>query len=91
MEFIVHRPKIDPLYPPEKQKIRMLAKPYMEAVKEELEKLKHVRAIREVFFPDWLANMIVVKKKNDKWRVYVNFIDLNRACPKDLFPVPKID
>lgn len=38
----------------------------MEAVKEEVEKLKHAEAIREVFFLDWLANTMVVKKKNDK-------------------------
>ena len=44
-----------------------------------------------MFFPEWLANTMVVKKKNEKWRVCVDFIDLNRACPKDLFLVPKID
>lgn len=63
----------------------------MEAVKEEVEKLKHAEAIREVFFLDWLANTMVVKKKNDKWRVCIYFTYLNRACPKDLFLVSKID
>ena len=47
--------------------------------------------IKEVFFLEWLANTMVVKKKNGKWRVCVDFTDLNRACPKDPFPVPKID
>lgn len=91
LEFIIHRPNVDPLYPHKKQKLRRLAKSHMEAVKEEVEKLKHVGAIREVVFPGWLANTVVVKKKNDKWRVYFDFTDLNRACPKDLFLVPKID
>ena len=63
----------------------------MEVVKEEMKKLKQVRAIKEVFFRKWLSNMVVVKKKNRKWRVCVDFTDLNRACPKDPFPVPKID
>lgn len=63
----------------------------MEAVKEEVEKLKHAEAIREVFFLDWLANTMVVKKKNDKWKVCIYFTYLNRACPKDLFLVSKID
>jgi len=63
----------------------------VDAVKEEVAKLKRLEAIREVFFPEWLANTIVVKKKNGKWRVYVSFSDLNRACPKDPFLVPKID
>ena len=53
--------------------------------------MKEVGAIREVFFPKWLFNTVVVKKKNGKWRVCVDFTDLNRACPKDPFPVLKID
>ena len=54
-------------------------------------KLKQVWAIKEVFFPEWLANIVVVKKKNGKWRVCVDFTDLNKACPKDPFPMPRID
>ena len=54
-------------------------------------KLKQVRAIEEVFYPEWLANTVVVKKKSGKWRVCVNFTDLNKACPKDPFPMPQID
>ena len=63
----------------------------MEPVKEEVEKLKQLGVIKEVFFPKRLTNTMVVKKKNGKWRVYVDFTDLNRACPKDPFLVPKID
>lgn len=48
-------------------------------------------AIKEVFFPKWLSNTIVVRKKNEKWRVFVDFTDLNRVCSKDPFPVSKID
>ena len=44
-----------------------------------------------VFYPEWLANTVVVKKKNGKWRVCVDFTDLNKACPKDPFPLPRID
>ena len=47
--------------------------------------------IREVKFPEWLANVVVVQKKNGKWRVCVDFTDLNKACPKDPFPLPHID
>ena len=57
---------------------------------EEVKKLKQVGAIKEVFFLKWLSNTVVVKK-NWKWRVRVDFIDLNRACLKDSFPIPKID
>jgi len=47
--------------------------------------------IREVDYPEWLANMVLVKKSNGKWRMYVDFTDLNKACPKDSFPLPWID
>ena len=44
-----------------------------------------------MFYPQWLAKTVVVKKKTGKWRVCVDFTDLNRACPKDPFPMPQID
>ena len=70
---------------------RRSSKEHVDAVKEEVDKLKQAGAIKEVFYPDWLANTVVVKKKNGKWRVCIDFIDLNKACPKDLFPIPQID
>ena len=54
-------------------------------------KLKRVGVIKEVFYPEWLANTVVVKKKSGKWWVCVDFIDLNKACPKDPFLMPRID
>ena len=54
-------------------------------------KLKQARAIKKIFYPQWLANTVVVKKKTGKWRVCVDFTDLNRAYPKDPFPMPRID
>jgi len=56
-----------------------------------VKKFKQARAIKKVFYPEWLANIVVVKKNNEKWRVCVDFINLNRACPKDPFPMPRID
>ena len=50
---------------------------------EEVCKLQDAEFIREVYYPDWLANLVMVKKANGKWRMCVNFIDLNKACPKD--------
>ena len=47
--------------------------------------------IQEVYYSDWLANIVLVKKTNGKWRMCVDFTDLNRACPKDSFPLPRID
>ena len=54
-------------------------------------KLKQAGTIKEVFYPEWLANTVVVRKKNGKWRVCVDFTNLNRAYPKDPFPIPRID
>ena len=56
-----------------------------------MNKLKQAGAIKEIFYPEWLANTVVVKKKNGKWQVCVDFTDLNKACPKDPFPMPWID
>ena len=89
--FIVHKLNIDPSYPPKKQKPRRSANDHVEAVRQEVEKLKEARPIKETFFPKWLVNTMVVRKKNGKWKVCVDFTDLNRACPKDPFPMPKID
>ena len=54
-------------------------------------RLKQAGAIKVVFYPEWLANIVVVKKKSGKWRVCIDFTNLNKACPKDPFPMPKID
>ena len=62
-EFIVHILNVDPSFPPKKQKPRRSAKEHMEAVRSEVRRLREVRAIRETFFPEWLANTVVVKKK----------------------------
>ena len=90
-EFIVHRLNVDPSFYPKKQKSRRAAKEYVAAVRSEVRRLREDGAIREAFFPEWLANTVVVKKKNGKWRVCVDFTDLNWVCSKDLFPMPKID
>ena len=54
-------------------------------------RLKQAKAINEVFYPEWLTDTVMVKKKSGKWRVCVDFTDLNKACPKDPFPMSKID
>ena len=44
-----------------------------------------------MYYLDWLANVVMVKKANEKWRMCADFMDLNRACPKDSYPLPRID
>ena len=61
------------------------------AIKEEVQKLIAAKFIREVYYLDWLANVVMVKKANGKWRMSVDFTNLNKACPKDSYPLPRID
>ena len=56
-----------------------------------MKRLKEAGVIKEAFFLEWLADIVVVNKKNGKWRVCVDYTDLNQACPKGPFPVLKID
>jgi hypothetical protein len=61
------------------------------AIGVELRKLLKAGFIKEVFHPTWLANPVLVKKKNGKWRMCVDYTSLNKACPKVPFPLPRID
>ena len=61
------------------------------AAEQKVEKLLQAGFIREVYYPDWLANVVIVPKANGKWRMCVDFTDLNKACPKDSYPLPRID
>nr|AAX95295.1 Reverse transcriptase (RNA-dependent DNA polymerase), putative [Oryza sativa Japonica Group]ABA92634.2 retrotransposon protein, putative, Ty3-gypsy subclass [Oryza sativa Japonica Group] len=63
----------------------------LEAAKAEVQKLLKAGVIQEIDHPEWLANLVLVRKSNGKWRMCVDFTDLNKACPKDDFPLPRID
>ena len=60
-------------------------------IAEEVRKLLEADFIREVYYPDWLANVVMVKKANGKWRMCVDFTNLNRACLKDNYSLPQIN
>ena len=89
--FICHRLNVNPSITPKKQPPRRPSREHVDVTRDEVVKVKCVGAIKEVFYPEWLANTVVVKMKSGKWWVCVNFTDLNKACPKDLFPMPQID
>ena len=89
--FICHHLNINPSITPKKQPPQCPSKEHANAIRNEVMKPKQAGAIKEVFYPEWLANTMVVKKKNGKWRVCVDFTDLNKAFPKDHFPMPQID
>ena len=89
--IISHRLNIDPSLRLVKQKRRVFTLERNDAIMEEVDKLLTVNFIREVFYPDWLVNVVMVKKNTGKWRMCVDFTDLNKACPKDSFLLPRID
>ena len=88
--IITHRLNNSPSFKPVKQK-RSFTPERQKAINEEVGKLLQAGVIREVEYLEWLANVVLVKKENEKWRLCIDFIDVNRACPKDSFPLPQID
>ena len=82
LEFIVYKLNMDPSFPPKKQKSRRSAKEHVKAMRLKVWRLWEAVAIREAFFPNWLANTMVVKKKNGKWRVCVDFTNLTGHAQK---------
>ena len=89
--IITHKLSVNTSFKPIKQKRRSFALERQKAINEEVGKLLQAGAIREVEYFEWLANVVLVKKVNGKWRLYINFTGVNRACPKDSFPLPRID
>ncbi|XP_013709613.1 uncharacterized protein LOC106413369 [Brassica napus] len=86
-----HELNVDPMFKPIRQKRQKLGPERSKSVNEEIDRLPDAGFIAEVRYPEWLANPVVVKKKNGKWRICVDFTDLNKACPKDSYPLPHID
>jgi hypothetical protein len=74
-----------------KQKLRKMATERAEAAKAEVQRLLDADVIRPVQYPEWLANVVMVRKKNGKWQMCVDFTNLNKCCPKDPYPLPRID
>ena len=88
---MVHRLNVSPSFPPIRQKKRVFAPERDQAIVEEVRKLQEASFIREVYYPDWLANVVMVKKASGKWRMCVDFIDLNKACTRDSYPLPWVN
>ena len=76
---------------PVRQKLRHFHSDHHQIIQAEVDNLPSTGFIREVKYPEWLANVVVIPKKGDKWRVCVDYTDLNETCPKDSFPMPRID
>jgi hypothetical protein len=86
-DIIEHALETDEKIELKKQKLRKMSEEKVKAVEAEVQRLQDAKVIREVKYPVWLANTVPVKKKNGKWRMCVDFMDLNKACKKDDFPL----
>src|SRR5919201_364789 len=86
-----HALEIRPGSRPVKQRLRRFDEEKCRIIREEVEKLEKVGFIKEVHHPEWLANPVLVEKKNGKMRMCVDYTSLNKACPKVPFPLPRID
>jgi hypothetical protein len=85
-ELIEHSLNVHP-----QQRLRRFAHDKREAIKREIAKLLAAGFIKEVIHLEWVANPILVRKKNNKWRMCVDYTELNKHCPKDHFGLPRID
>ena len=90
-EVTKHALKIRPDSKPVKQRLRRFDEEKRRAISEEIAKFLVAVFIKEVYHPEWLANPILVRKKSGKWRMCVDYMGLNKACPKDPFPLSCID
>nr|GEX88902.1 reverse transcriptase domain-containing protein [Tanacetum cinerariifolium] len=88
---VEHRLNVREGCPPVRQKKRGQAPERTKAIQTEVKKLVEVKIMREVYYHDWLSNPVLVKKHEGSWRMCVDFTDLNKACPHDCYPLPKID
>ena len=86
-----HKLNVAPSAKSIRQKVRRFHPDRHLVIQNEVDNLLHNGFIRAMKYPEWLANVVVVPKKGNKWRVCVDYTDLNDACPKDSFPLPRID
>jgi hypothetical protein len=90
-DVIEHSLNVDPAIRARKLKLRKTFDDKAVSARNEVKILLSARVIREVKYSEWLAYTIMVKNSNEKWRTCIDFTDLNKACPKDEFPLPRID
>ena len=86
-----HKLNVIPSIRPVRQKVRRFHPDRHQVIQAEVDNLLKAGFIREIRYPEWLVNVVVVPKRGSKWRVCVDYTYLNEACPKDNFPLPRID
>jgi hypothetical protein len=90
-DIIEHKLQVNCSAKPRKQRLHKMSDEKVAAVKAEVQRLFNAGFIREVHYPSWLTNVVMVRKKNGKWRMCTYFTDLKKWCRKDDFPLLRID
>jgi hypothetical protein len=90
-ELAEHSLNVRPDAKPVKQPLQRFVEEKRKAIGEEIARLLAAGFIMEVFYPDWLSNPVLVLKKNNTWRMCIDYTSLNKACPKDPFVLLRID
>ncbi|GKV18335.1 hypothetical protein SLEP1_g28734 [Rubroshorea leprosula] len=90
-ELTVHKLSTDPTRRPVAQKRRLFGPEKQAALDKEIQKLLQAGFIRRVEYSEWVSNPVLVKKPNGKWRMCIDFTNLNEVCPKDPHPLPNVE
>jgi hypothetical protein len=90
-DVMEHQLQVNPSAKPKKQKLRKMSNEKAEASRAEVQRLLDVGFIREVTYSQWLANVVMVRKRNGKWQMCTDFTNLNKCFPKDNFPLTRIN
>ncbi|GLU06365.1 hypothetical protein SLE2022_234050 [Rubroshorea leprosula] len=90
-KFAVHKLSTDPTKKPVVQKRRLFCPEKQAAIDEEIQKLLQACFIRRVEYFEWVSNLVLIKKPNGKWRMCIDFTNLNEACPKDPHPLLNVE
>lgn len=85
-DIIQHHLNVNLKRKPVQQRMRVFSPEWNRAIMDEVDKLLVTNFVQEVYYLEWLANVVMVKKTNGKWRMCVGFRDLNNTCPKDSLP-----
>jgi hypothetical protein len=89
--IVEHRLPLKPGFRPFQQQARQMKAEVLEEVKKEVEKMIEAGFIRACRYAEWISNVVPVQKKDGRWRVCVDFRNLNRATPKDEYPMPVVE
>jgi hypothetical protein len=89
-KVIEHKLGIDPAFKPIKQKERRYTPKRRETIRLKVNKLLEAGFIWPIDYPSWLANHVLIEKSNGSWCMCINYPRLNKAYPKDEYPLPRI-